>query len=293
MNIFNKYNGKYLIFHKGKLKFLEGSNIKNNMLPCRYSVLSPGTERWHMKSSKNGNDIVAGYINISQVDNSYIISPAPHGAYFTPEPDMLRAPNSTPICNLVIARFQLMFASVFDFKLSNQDRNNIIVIRGSGPVAHGVLFELIRRGFKNIIILTSKKWNKKLLSLAKATKDKSILMSADLIIECTGNIKSILEILKNSKNGSSIALVGSPREICNYNFYEIHYKDLSIFGMREIFEPFNVRQKIFSDILLWLSKRDLEFSELCEIYPASKVIDVYKDVIHCLYKKPFIIIDWQ
>ena len=79
------YCGTFLVARAGKVGLCQsGSASSEIFVPCAFSVVSPGTERWQLRISKGSETAVPlGYMAVSySAEGEALLAPAPHGAMF-------------------------------------------------------------------------------------------------------------------------------------------------------------------------------------------------------------------
>ncbi len=189
-----------------------------------YSIVSIGTER-------HGS---LGYMGISKAQSNgvRIVSPTPHI-----KKDIDVTPNclfchSLSIDLITLMRFQLIPAVCIPESITSY--RNIEVV-GAGSVGVATCFELKRRNINNFKLITSRKSIKQLYHpLTNFEINNELDPSADYIIDCTGDIRRIKEIIEYTARPMTLQLIGTPREDLNVSVLFLHRENITIAGGHEL-----------------------------------------------------------
>lgn len=254
---------------------IEDMNIKiekilNNAKPeIEYTVVSRGTEKYGSK----------GYIGITTInDNKRLLVLSKHfDKYIDTYKDSFEISFKYSIENIAISRFELM--SVLTIKpILNSIKDNILLI-GFGNLGFTNLIYLLKRGYKNISILTRnikdfqvntiKALNIKYGSTIKFVDNYN---NFDVYIEMTGNSSVIGNIMEKADNMATIILLGTPRdEKYMINPLDINRKNLKIIGGHELNgHTQEERNMIFQELLK--ENQEEDFSKYVNIYKCNKNI---------------------
>ncbi|MFC7640262.1 hypothetical protein ACFQX6_03895 [Streptosporangium lutulentum] len=143
-----RYAGPRIHLAGGLARLLPAAPTPDGMIAGRFSVLSPGTERRHLKASNDpGGARDAGYITVGgDASTGWVLAAVPHGAAFDPSSGgTLTAPPGTGVQVTALARFQQMAILGLEQLPAHTELDDAVVV-GSGPVALGCALELCRRG---------------------------------------------------------------------------------------------------------------------------------------------------
>lgn len=232
-------------------------NIKKYKV--RYSILSRGSEE------KGG---FKGYIWIGENNKKWVITQDEHGVTESiSEKGILKCHSKKEIKKIAIARFQLMAAIMIKKNKSLIKRKSNILVAGLGNVGLGTIFELLKIKRKNITIFlrnNNKKSiideiNNKYRADIKIINNVDDLKKFDTIIDTTGNIEVLDNILNSININTNLILMGTPRDGLDINLLFIHRKNIRIIGAHEINGiSEKERQKLFTNTLKYCSKINLK-----------------------------------
>ena len=276
LNLFKIYETKYTIgsdahkieeigYHVQEMYVKIDKILNNAKRDIEYSIVSRGTEKYGSK----------GYMGITkkQNGNRFLILARHYDKYIDTYKDSFEFADNYKISNIAVSRFELMSALTIDL-ITKLIKDNILII-GFGNVGFTCLIHLLKKGYRNINILTNNLkdfQNKGLEHINSIFKSNIKFVNEfekyDTYIEATGNSEVIKNIVENTENGSSIILLGTPRdEEYLINPLEIHRKNLKIFGGHELNGHTMIeRTQLFSELL-----------EKNKKYNFEEFVNVYKD----------------
>ena len=297
-----QYGGCYLMFDRGKVRLrtsIENENIPETWLRSQYSIVSPGTELWHLSQTSIFGEVrPAGYMTVGRSESGeFLLAPAPHGATFAKSSNgILKAGVDFEL--MAVARFQLIMAiAILRNRTIFQDRAEIVVV-GSGPVAMGAVLELLRLSFSKIVVVTFRSnFVKNLFKAFPAV----VVQSPDRVtfgkyaIECTGRFERITNCISRLEEEGILGLLGSPRSVFKLDLYKIHRKGIRLVGLHELvaFNPVE-RQHLYQEILVWLKKIEIVKSKTWFCYwPSRSFGELYRALETKSAQKPLQILDWR
>lgn len=254
---------------------IEDMNVKIQKILNRakreieYTVVSRGTEKYGSK----------GYIGITTINNNkrLLVLSKHFDKYIDTYKDSFELSSKYNIENIAISRFELMSALTIK-PILDSIKDNILLI-GFGNLGFTNLIYLLKRGYKNISILTRnikefqinaiKELNEKYCSTIKFVDNYN---NFDVYIEMTGNSSVISNIIENANNMATIIFFGTPRdEEYMINPLDINRKNLKIIGGHELNgHTQEERNLLFQELLK--ENQDEEFSKYVNIYKCNKNI---------------------
>lgn len=295
-NEMNSYCGDHYAYKDGLVCFQKAPNETANLdlvwQKCHYSFFSTGTELWQI--SRKNAACFAGYMAVGKNIN-YVISPTPHGASFNADDQSnLYVNGKLNISQVCLARFQLIAAvSILNSPIGDLKHKKVSIV-GSGPVAIGAAFELLRQDCIVKII------TKRASILQRVIDNSDIQIKGpdhvnldNIVIDCVGTANSLRYIIDGTVPGASIGLLGSPRNKFQADFYKIHRKGLKLTGLHEL-NSFNstTRQSVFDDICKWISNSAAISSGMFKFFEGSDFEKVIKTLQVKRPVEPFIIFKW-
>ncbi len=238
----NKINNKKIL----------GKGIKIPYI-IEFSIISRGTEK---ESSSQGYMAVTSSNSLGERK----LIPIPHGIKRTFEDfNSLDIKKRVSIEKIAFSRFQLISAIMYkeNKRLFKENKNEDILVIGSGSVGFTTCMELFRQGHKKIFILTRK--NKKVPKTIFQKAYKSTLRQINsinevkkfnMIIDATGNSNVLKEIIANCNPFSNIFILGTPRKKPLINVLMIHRKNIRLIGCHEIIGiTQKERNELFDELL--------------------------------------------
>jgi hypothetical protein len=224
-------------------------------LAGRRSVLSPGTERRRLATSKDGTPREAGYITLGRPgeDAGWTLAPVPHGAAFPPDCEgAITAPPGARVETAAVARFQQIALLGLDRLPASVELDRTVVV-GSGPVALGAALELARRGAATIRVVTSRK-DPPIASVPGVTclsPGEGAAGRAALVIDATGALGRASGLLAP---GGLLGLLGTPPETTGIAALAVHRGGWSVIGMHELAPaPPGAYQAAYVTAATWLT----------------------------------------
>lgn len=244
--------GARLRFEDGHAVLKRPVEIPPRAAAALVSVVSPGTELRHMRSTISGPARNAGYMTIARhpLNGTLLLAPVPHGSWIYPgHPRALVVETVATIEAVAVARFQLIAAiglRKLEVPMSAVDP----AVIGSGPVALGCCLELVRRGAKRVRV-----WTHRLRMPFAGLESVDVIRSVpkdggDLVIDATGETD---RALRATARGGTVGLLGTPDVGWKADAERIHRDALTVFGMHELagYEHADY-QRTYDGVLSWL-----------------------------------------
>lgn len=241
-----------------------------NLHEIEFSIISKGTER-------AGSP---GYMAVTycDADKKRKIVPVPHGIikYFY-KGDCLDVREDVGIAKIAFSRFQLITAVMYEKNRKYFNKNDSILVIGSGSVGFTACMELCRQGHKEIYLLSRE--NKKIRTdifrdvygvNLKLTSDMEKVKDLEYIIDATGNSEVLREVIGLCSPFSTIFILGTPRKNTAIDSLMVHRKSIRLIGGHELIGLTNKeRNYIFNEIL----KENEKHSEY--LYEQLAIIEDY------------------
>ena len=285
LGLFKKYGTKYTVGSDAHCIEEIGYGIKDTYIKINkiqdnaerdieYSIVSRGTEKYGSQ----------GYMGITTIDkNKRLLVLSKHGdKYIDTYKDSFGISSKYNIENIAVSRFELMSALAINPVL-NIVKDNILII-GFGNIGFTCLLYLLKKGYRNINILTRNVKSFQTEGLDKLNDLYKIKMKFvteyskyDSYIEATGSSEVIKNIIENTENNSTIIFLGTPRdESYLINPLDINRRNLKLIGGHELNgHSLEERRKLFNEILNENSEKDLK--NYVSIYEERE--DIVKDIL--------------
>jgi threonine dehydrogenase-like Zn-dependent dehydrogenase len=245
-----------------------------------FSIISRGTE-------KEGGS--KGYMAVTEFNKGRYIIPIPHGIIETAcNTDCLRINDNISIEKIAFSRFQLISAIMYKKNANYFNKEDKILVIGSGSVGFTTCMELARQKHKNIFLLLKKDKNIKTNIFREAyginlklESDIKKIKNFNYLIDASGDSDVLREITDLCAPFSTIIILGTPRKNPAIDSLIIHRKNLHIIGSHEIIGiDNNERNNIFNEILIENKKYpQYLFSEISHIedYSEENRVRILKD----------------
>lgn len=243
---------------------------------AEYNIVSIGTE----------NSGSSGYMCITEILNGYrYLLPISHQIDIIEDlDDALYISAEISIEKIAISRFQLIPSLAFKNIVSLI--NNALII-GCGAIGITTYFELTRLNIKNIHISSRrqnivKKYNNNLNIILY---NEIIWDNYNTIIECTGEKNILSDIFQKAKFGTTIILLGTPRNASSINPLNIHRKNLKLMGGQEINGiSQKQRQNCFNEIISYQNNYPINLSDIVLFHAMEN--HEYTQILDHKFEKP-------
>ncbi len=292
------YGGTFLVAQAGNVRLHRSDLIPaENVVDCEFSVVSPGTELWQMSSSGGcGAWIPLGYMSVGRSAlGEALLAPAPHGANFTQNAGGILK-GGTAREQIAFARFQLIAAAGFAAHnaIDPTLRTNVV---GSGPVAMGAVFELLRLGCRELSLVSARaEMIAPLFSVMPTVRVVSpeAAENAPQVIECTGSPQGFSRAVELCSHLGTLGLLGSLRS-CNLCLYPAHRQGLRILGMHELLLVDEARQRLYTQILDFVAESAtlLRLSSWVKTWPSVSATMVHERLSQRATNEVFQLIEWR
>ena len=190
--------------------YIKLDKIKNNAKrDIEYTIVSRGTEKYGSK----------GYMGITTINKEKrLLVLAKHfDKYIDTYKDSFEISSKYSIENIAVSRFELMSALAIN-PVINLIKDNILIV-GFGNIGFTTLLYLLKKGYKNISILTRniKEFQIKAVERLKVKYNANIKFveeykNYNCYIEATGSSEVIKNIVENAEYSSTIIFLGTPRD---------------------------------------------------------------------------------
>ena len=287
-----------IIFNKGIVEIVQSNEFTE--IDCLFSVISNGTERRQLSETKNNQTSrVAGYMSVGKISDGYVLSAGGHASGFNRDSfsDLVIDPSiaTNYYDRIVVARFQLIMYCAIEASiwkdLSFIDES--ISIIGSGPVAIGAGFEVIRRGAREVVFITDRY---QLLNLGNKINFFKYSDVPDThtryLVDSSGALSIALGIALDNAI-LNIGILGYPGNEWVMNPYIFHRKSISLTGLHELNVDTISRGDGINKIITWHKSQEFDLSSLVQYWVEDSILQCYQIVINKQYKKPFNVIKWS
>lgn len=294
-----------IIFHRGRVTMVPPTTpMPPGLVPARFSVISPGTERRRLAATRTGSDHAAGYMTVAVTETGpAVLVPVPHGAAVDPaDPRALMIDAYVLVEAVAVARFQLMATLGLRRLPSSQLwTDQPIAVVGSGPVAVGCVLELLRLGATSVQVITTRS-DPPVATLPGVTVCPASPPDRPgpaghrwpVVIDCVGRPERALALVAP---GGVLGLLGTPDETVTLPAADVHRSGVVAVGMHELAGvDVAARRLVFRGILTWVGERiEREIPRSwCRRVPAEQAVDLYRRVFgQRRPPQPFLILDWS
>ncbi|MEU0484550.1 hypothetical protein ABZ260_35895 [Streptosporangium sp. NPDC006013] len=235
----------------GRAHLLPAAAVPDGMIPARFSVLSPGTERRHLRATcwpVGSRD--AGYMTFGgDLSSGWVLAAVPHGAAFDTSADgVLTAPPGTRPQAAALARFQQLAVLGLDRLPDRTDLDDVVLV-GSGPVALGCALELCRRGATRIRVLTSRPD----APIGRVPRVECVAAveqhSAGMVVDAAGIPHRAVGLLAK---GGILGLLGTPDPMSQLPTLDLHRAGWTVVGMHELTGGLACYRDAYTTAAAWL-----------------------------------------
>ncbi|WP_172292354.1 hypothetical protein [Pseudoruegeria sp. HB172150] len=285
-----------VVVENGEVTVLD---LPNGPTTCRAiaSIISPGTERRSLETVRDTGPHAPGYMTLVRCpDGRVSLDPVPHGATFlTNRPRRLSVPEGVRLPQIAAARFQLMAAVTLQqvgFDAGREAGDGHATVLGSGPVAVGCVFELMRRGLRRVTVVTARA-DSVLCDLgAVELVAPGDITPAPCVIDCTGAPDRAMEA---TAKGGWLGLLGTPANDYCVSALELHRRGLRVFGLHELGPAPSDYRAMFDTVLAWhlvQGWHDL-LEAWCCVLPGKEAPTHYRAILARENLPPFLCLEWN
>jgi len=247
-----RYAGTRIRLTEGQAHLLPAAAVADEMTAARFSVLSPGTERRHLRATYGPDGSRdAGYMTFGgDMAAGWRLAAAPHGAAFDASAEgVLVAPPGTRAQAAAVARFQQLAVLGLD-RLPGLAGLDEVVLVGSGPVALGCALELYRRGATRVRVLTSRP--DPLIGRVPGVECVAAVAqgSASVVVDAAGTPRRAADLLTK---GGVLGLLGTPDPVSQLSALDLHRAGWTVVGMHELVAGPACYQDAYTTAAAWLT----------------------------------------